>query len=297
MVFITADYYVINNFIVPLFLLAKKYVSFVFAVVLIIAFSAWLRSLVSVQMNQHVFHMLTPIDFGSLYFNSTLNISIWVLVIFIGKALMDRIQTQQLVESLEKERAKSELDYLKAQINPHALFNSLNTIYGHIDKSNQAARNVLLQFSELLRYQLYDCNAEKISLEKEIGFIKNYVAFQRLRKDENLAVIFQAGSVEPTLTIAPLLLVVLIENAFKFVSNFSDRENKIIISMHMTGSVLHSSFINTKEWKQASYSKNSNGIGVTNLKRRLELLYANKHELITRDEDEVYETKLTIDLS
>jgi len=98
------------------------------------------------------------------------------------------MQTQQQLELLEKERVKNELDYLKAQINPHALFNSLNTIYGHIDKTNQVARNILLHFSELLRYQLYDCSAEKVILEKEVEYVTNYVAFQRLRKNENLVV-------------------------------------------------------------------------------------------------------------
>jgi LytS/YehU family sensor histidine kinase len=102
--------------------------------------------------------------------------------------LIDRMQTQQQLEFLEKERVKNELDYLKAQINPHALFNSLNTVYGYIDKTNQAARNILLQFSELLRYQLYDCSVEKVVLEKEVAYVTNYVAFQRLRKNENLVV-------------------------------------------------------------------------------------------------------------
>ena len=96
--------------------------------------------------------------------------------------LIDRIQTQQQLELLEKERVKNELDYLKAQINPHALFNSLNTIYGHIDKSNQVARNILLQFSELLRYQLYDCGAEKVSLEKEIDVYKKLCSLSTFAK-------------------------------------------------------------------------------------------------------------------
>jgi len=118
-------------------------------------------------MNLRFFHATQITDFGTLYLNSVINISLWVLLITMGKMIIDRIHTQQQLELLEKERIKNELDYLKAQINPHALFNSLNTIYGHIDKSNQVARNILLQFSELLRYQLYDCGAEKVSLEKK----------------------------------------------------------------------------------------------------------------------------------
>jgi sensor histidine kinase YesM len=123
-------------------LLKKRYTLFVSAIILVIAFSAWLRALVALQMNLHFFKPVHITDFATLYLNSIVNISLWVLLVTIGKMLIDRMQTQQQLELLEKERVKNELDYLKAQINPHALFNSLNTIYGHIDKNNQAARNI-----------------------------------------------------------------------------------------------------------------------------------------------------------
>ena len=297
LIFITADFYAVNNFIVPKFLYKKKYFLFVLTIVMVIALSSWLRALVALQMNRHFFHVALTTDFSTLYLNSLINISLWVLLITIGKMLADRIQTQRQLELLEKERVKSELDYLKAQINPHALFNSLNTIYGHIDKTNQVARNILLQFSELLRYQLYDCEAEKVNLGEEMDYIKNYIAFQRLRKDEKLMVNFKIENIDSRLKIAPLLLVVLIENAFKFVSNFSDKENKICIRIITRGNILHSSFMNTKELPQAGNTKNSNGIGISNLKRRLELLYNNKFELTTNMDNAFYETHLKIDLS
>jgi LytS/YehU family sensor histidine kinase len=198
---------------------------------------------------------------------------------------------------LEKERIKSELDYLKAQINPHALFNSLNTIYGHIDKNNQAARNILLQFSELLRYQLYDCGVEKVNLGQEIDYIKNYVAFQRFRNDEKLIVQTCVENINTGLSIAPLLLIILIENSFKFVSNFSDKENKICISIKTEGHVLKTTFRNTIEFNAGNNIGHSPGIGIRNLKRRLELLYSKKYELIANINDNFHETHLNIDLS
>jgi len=297
LLFITADYYAIVYFIIPGYLQQKKYLSFILITAGLIALSAWLRALVAVQMNLHFFHTGRIPDFSKLYFNSVINIFLWVSLIIMIKMIIDRIQTQQELEVLEKGRIKNELDYLKAQINPHALFNSLNTIYGHIDKSNQVARNILLQFSELLRFQLYDCGAEKVSLEKELDYIKNYIAFQRFRKDENLVINFQIENIETDLKIAPLLLVVLIENAFKFVSNFPDKENKIIIRIFTKDNILYSSFINTKELQQTTAAANSNGIGIVNLKRRLELLYAQKYELTTNIENNLYETNLMIDLS
>ncbi len=211
--------------------------------------------------------------------------------------IIDRIQNQQQLELLEKEKTKNELDYLKAQINPHALFNSLNTIYGHIDKGNQVARNTLLQFSELLRYQLYDCSAEKVSLEKEIDYIKNYVAFQQLRKNENLIVNLEIENIGENLKIVPLLLIVLIENAFKFVSNSSEKENKIIIKLSTRGTTLEGFILNTIEPLFHVSDTNSKGIGITNLKRRLELLYQNKYSFASENKEEYYETNLTIDLS
>jgi two-component system LytT family sensor kinase len=297
LIFITADYYAVNNFIVPKFLIKRKYVLFVSTTVILITVSAWFRAMIALQMNLHYFYVTQIMDFRTVYLNSVINISLWVLLITIGKMLVDRIQTQQQLESLEKERVKNELDYLKAQINPHALFNSLNTIYGHIDKSNQVARKVLLQFSGLLRYQLYECGAEKVSLEKEIEYIRNYIDFQRFRKEENLIIDFQIEINETGLKIAPLLLVVLTENAFKFVSNFSEKENRICIKISTKDNIIYSSFMNTKELLQVINFKSSNGIGISNLKRRLELLYPNRYELTTNINHAFYEAHLNIDLT
>ena len=294
--FITADYYSINDFIVPKLLARKHYLLFVAAVVGIIAVSAGLRAYLALNIYRYYFGVTGEIDYGGLYLRSFIYISLWVLAVAVGKMLVDRMQTQQQLEVLEKERVKSELDYLKAQINPHALFNSLNTIYGHIDKHNQVARNILLQFSELLRYQLYDCAAETVSLQKELAYIQNYVAFQRLRKDERLVVHFKVGMIGQGLKIAPLMLVVLIENAFKFVSNFSDKENKICIEIHTNGTILYTSFLNTKELQPVDAGK-AGGIGIANLRRRLELLYNKKFALTMNNDYDIYETNLTIDLS
>ena len=275
----------------------KKYIYFALTTLATILLTGWLRALVAVQVNHQFFHTVQMPDFGTLFFNSVTNIAIWVLVITVGKMIFDRIQTNQQLEQLEQIRIKNELDYLKAQINPHALFNSLNTIYGHIDKNNKVARNTLLQFSELLRYQLYDCSARTVSLRKEMDYIKNYIEFQKLRKDEKLIVSVEIENIDPELEIAPLLLLVLIENAFKFVSNSSDKENKISIRIYTTDKKLRSTFMNTTEPQLNSTTKTSNGIGLSNLKRRLELLYPDKHSLETKIGDDFYETNLTIDLA
>lgn len=286
--FITSDYYLVNNLLVPRLLLKRRYVWFAAALTGTIAASAVLRALLA-----QVIYPGTP----HVYVNSLLNIALWVLLLTGAKMLVDRIRHEQQVERLEKDRAKSELAFLKAQINPHALFNSLNTVYGHIDKTNAVARDTLLQFSELLRYQLYDCGADKVSLSKEIAYIKNYVDFQRLRKNERLQVEFDAAAAKGELLIAPLLLIVLVENAFKFVSNFADKENRIGIRLHTNGRFLYCSIVNTKERLQAVVPQRSNGIGIANLRRRLDLLYGRRYEFTTRADQELYEANLIIELT
>lgn len=299
LVFITADYYATIYFIIPRFLKKKKYVIFVLLSVGLIAFSALLRAVVSVQMTKYVFVTGHPPVFGSLYLDSLINIFIWVELFIMITMIADRIYSQQQMAILEKERVKHELDFLKAQINPHALFNSLNSIYGHIDKNNQTARNILLKFSGLLRYQLYDCSEDKISLGKEIEYIRNYISFQQIRKEENLIVDVEINADQCKYGIAPLLLVVLIENAFKFVSNFTDNDNKIDIKIAAEGSLFTFYVSNTTEHRQAlsSILNPGSGIGIVNLRRRLELLYPDKHEIAFKQQPDSYEATLKLELA
>lgn len=297
LVFITADYYIITYYILPQFLKKKQYALFIGYTLALIAFSALLRAIVSLEMNLHVFSGHTRPDFGTLYLNSLLNIFIWVELIVTAKMIADRIYNQQKLALMEQERVKHELDFLKAQINPHALFNSLNTIYGHIDKNNQEARNILLKFSGLLRYQLYDCSEEKISLEKEIEFIRNYISFQQIRKEKNLEVEVCINADQGNYTIAPLLLVILIENAFKFVSSFADKENRIEIKLTAANGVFDFFVSNTTEHRRPMPSIiNQGGIGLTNLKRRLELIYVGKYTLDFKQDVDHYEASLKLTL-
>lgn len=296
LVFITVDYYVIVDYLLPRFFKSKRYGWFALSSLTLIAVSALLRALVSVQMNLHVFGGARPV-FGALYLTSLLNIFIWVELIVMGKMVIDRVYNQRQMAALERERVKQELDFLKAQINPHALFNSLNTIYAHIDKQNQTARNILLKFSGLLRYQLYDCGEDKISLDKEIEYIRNYIAFQRIRKEKNLEVEVNLISDSDSYLVAPLLLVILLENAFKFVSSFSDKENKISICLKAEHGRLNFGVHNTTEAiaELASPFK-SGGIGLINLRRRLELLYPGKHSLALKHEGNLYLASLELEL-
>lgn len=199
---------------------------------------------------------------------------------------------QELIRKMEMEKLNAELDYLKAQINPHFVFNSLNTIYFQIDKQNETARASLSGFSDMLRYQLYECNGAQIPIEKEVRYLENYVALQRMRKDGNYNISFVRGDGLHGFTIAPLLLIPFVENAFKHVSHFSSR-NEIRIALQRCGEDLRFSVFNTNE-KKGETDQVRAGIGLKNVKRRLELLYKDQHILRMDKQLESFEVNVSL---
>jgi two-component system, LytTR family, sensor kinase len=201
---------------------------------------------------------------------------------------------RELIRKIEFEKLNTELDYLKAQINPHFLFNSINTIYFQIDKKNTVARDTLSAFSEMLRYQLYECNGKEVSIEKEVSYLRSYVELQRHRKDDNYRITFSAND-SKGFTIAPMLLIPFVENAFKYVSHFSVG-NEIRIDLGRTDRVFSLRVFNTKDRSAAGPSE-AHGIGLKNVKRRLELLYPNRHELQITDLADSFEIILKIKLN
>jgi LytS/YehU family sensor histidine kinase len=197
--------------------------------------------------------------------------------------MKDYIQSQKRLSQVSLEKAETELKFLKSQINPHFVFNTLNTIYFQIDKTNTMARESLLQFSDLLRYQLYDCNADTIEIEKEMQYLRDFVQLQQQRKDENYSITMNGSMSVNGFRITPLLLLPLVENAFKHISHFNEKEN--IIRIHAEREDLNFLFKveNTKEPAHVSTEKKSGGIGLQNMQRRLELLYPQQHSLEISD--------------
>ncbi len=297
LIFVAVNYYFNIYFAIPKFLYQKKYFVFIISMLAGIAFTALLRVPLARFLNEHYFLIgkLQP-GFAELFLNSLLNIFIWVVCIVAGKLMIDRMRIQRHVDEMAKEKEKAELDFLNAQFNPHFLFNSINLIYGHIDKHNAVARNMLLTFSDMLRYQLYDCSNNSIYIEKEINYIKSYVALQKARKEESLAVNLCVDENVKGFTIAPLLFIAFIENAFKYVGSSDEKENYVNISFQKQDDILIFKSRNTKE---ANIKNNieHKGIGIVNAKRRLGLLYPQKHELTINDNDDFYEVNLKLKLT
>jgi hypothetical protein len=212
------------------------------------------------------------------------------------KLLFDYTRMQQRLAEVAKEKAETELNFLKSQINPHFLFNSLNSVYFLISKDNPEARQALHKFSEMLRYQLYEMNGDKIPIEKEIHYLRDYVDLQQLRRDERYTVQFHCDPDVKGFSIEPLLLIPFVENAFKHISHHNEASNYIKVDLARNNGTFTFQVENSKEGIQPANDKHG-GIGLPNVKRRLELLYPGKHELQIVNNDDRFSVTLNLELS
>jgi two-component system LytT family sensor kinase len=291
--FISVNYYFNALYTIPQLLNKRRYVAFGVFLLAGIIITALVRIPVSMFVVTYVFKVAHPqFNYLSIFFDSFVNILFWVICILAAKMVIEKIRSQIYIEQIEKEKATNELNFLRAQFNPHFLFNSINSIYGHIDKSNKDAREMLLVFSEMLRYQLYECNVEQIELDSEINYVKNYIAIQKGRIDERIIVTFNAD-VNGQIMVAPLLFITFIENAFKYIGFNDSKENRVDISLEYKNGDLMFKAYNTKE-PYVNTTEKASGLGIANTKRRLEILYPNKHQLNIINTDDHYEINLIL---
>jgi len=187
---------------------------------------------------------------------------------------------------------QTELKYLRSQINPHFLFNGLNTVYGHISPDNNQARDMMVQFSDLLRYNLYEADVDLISLQKEIKYLRNYVDLEKARSNENVKVILNIEIENGDSKIAPLIFMAFVENAFKHASRGDNIENRIIIDVAEKNNRIIFNCKNTFE----EGDNGKGGIGLTNAVRRLDLLYKDKYKLDIDKSNGIYNVHLELSL-
>lgn len=225
------------------------------------------------------------------YFLNALPYAIWFAVIssmlYMAEA---EYESKRKLKNIQVVQLETELKYLKAQINPHFLFNGLNTIFGFIERSNHQAKDALIRFSDLLRYNLYDADVDKIDFTKEAAYLESYVAIQRLRSDANLQIDLHISVDGRELKIAPLLFLPFVENAFKYVLRDNNQQNFVKISLVQEGPKI--SFACSNSFEDAPSKKK--GIGLENVKRRLDLLYPEQYSLFLNTADRIWHIKLDV---
>jgi two-component system, LytTR family, sensor kinase len=270
-----------------------KVLAWIFASMGSLMFYAFAKNLHDVYLYGYVIGDPNRIDF----FHSTFyNFSIVLFYLAFAGALYLSKQwyiQRELLQQIRLDKLNTELEYLKAQMNPHFLFNSINTIFFQIDKHNQDARETLGKFSDMLRYQLYECNDPSIAIEKELAYLKNYVELQKLRRNGHDIIEFTVAEEVRNFSLPPLLLIPFIENAFKHVSNFTDKKNEVRIELTKIDQTVRLMVINTTD----SSVKEAGGIGLKNVKRRLELLFPQRHTLEVKKTTDWFEVNLTLKLA
>ena len=193
---------------------------------------------------------------------------------------------------LETERLNAELSFLKLQINPHFLFNTLNSIYSQAHLKSEQTEYSILKFSQIMRYVLYDTSSEKIMLKKDLEYISNYIDLQKLRLSKNVTVKYEVKGYTDHLLIAPLLLITYIENAFKHGVSYTI-PSEIRIGIEVLGNTLLLSVSNAIT---AARQTGREGVGLINARRRLDVLYSGRYMLDVVDNQSLYIVNLKIDL-
>jgi LytS/YehU family sensor histidine kinase len=198
-------------------------------------------------------------------------------------------------QKMEKEKAVMELEMLKAQVHPHFLFNTLNNLYSLTLTKADNAPMVVTHLSGLLRYMLYECNEKEVPLNNEIAALKSYVELEKLRYGNRLDVSFSCSGETTGLTIAPLLLLPFVENSFKH--GVSEQLDQCWINLHLHAVSNTFTFHLSNSFSKEKELEMVGGIGLQNIQKRLELMYAGNYSLSTIQEEELYAVKLTMRLS
>lgn len=215
---------------------------------------------------------------------------------FLIKMTKERFVQENRLIKLEKEKGVAELNFLKAQMNPHFLFNTLNNIYSLSQNNSENTSEMILKLSEILDYTIYECQAARVPMSKEWQLIENYVDLQAVRHTEQLMIVIDQDIDNEEEEIAPLILISLVENAFKHSLSQSQDVANIKIMLKVEQKALTFEVFNTISENSRAISPHKKGIGVQNVKRQLALQYPDRHSIQITAQPDSYKVILSIDL-
>ncbi|NER15364.1 histidine kinase [Leptobacterium flavescens] len=291
-----SNYLIVSLFIgyhlLPAYLYKKKYYHFFLGLLIAIAVAFIVEEFVVEQIffpntrGQYVSVLYTLIDI------------LPVIAVFVGfKFGWDALKKQRELDNLKQMVQESELQFLKSQINPHFLFNNLNNLYSYAIESSPKTPSIILELSSVLRYMLYDCREPFVPLQKEIEHLKHFTALNELQIEQRGDIQFNVKNGSQAFRIAPLILIVFVENAFKH-STASQSENiniRICIKVNDDGVL---KFLCENSFLPNTNTDNlSHGIGLENVKKRLNLLYKDAYSLDISQKDDIYRVYLELNLN
>jgi two-component system, LytTR family, sensor kinase len=293
---ILASYFV-AYLLIPRFLFKRKIWTFAVFLALSLLTASFLQRLFHSQIigrfiePEQVYFTMYPTT--ALVFKTVISIYPIVVVVALIKIVKHWYEQDRKHQDMYKEKIEAELSYLKSQIHPHFLFNTLNSLYALTLKKSDQASKVVLKLSQLLHYLLYDSNKQTVPLEKELELIENYISLEKIRFGNRLKLSYNFSGNLQGLEIAPLLLLPFVENSFKHGASRQPEEVWVDIQLVVEEDSLRLKISNSKEAAPQSVENANEGIGLQNVMRRLELIYgAENYHIQMEDKEDRY----TVDL-
>ena len=290
--------YITIYIIIPKFLLKKKYKDFVIASVYMVLGVAYLEIMITICL------IVLPINFISFQFSTKIEptsldiylrlVGIYAVVFLAAsiKLLKHWYIMQKKNQQLIKEKLEAELNLLKAQVHPHFLFNTLNNLYALTLKKSEKSPEVVLKLSEILDFMLYHSNKDIVELEREIKLVNNYIGLEKLRYGERLKIDFEITGSLQNKHVAPMIIFPLVENCFKHGVSSTNQRSWIKLLLNVSSNQMK--FI-AENSKVSAANLNKGGLGLNNLKKRLELIYTDQYNIKIEEEETKF--KVTLDLS
>lgn len=272
-------YYISQYVLIPKVLKPKNSILFILGFLgLCVLMAIWMYGMMHIVLPTDPSEIFKASYFQIIVIFSLSNIFTSGILLSIKSFLENRKLIRQS-ELMEKEKLQTELQYLKSQVNPHFLFNTINSIYVLIRMDPEKASETLIKLSNLLRSQLYEFSVDRIDIQKELEYLENYIELEKIRKGERLDLSLNFEGELEDFKIAPLMLIPFLENCFKHISSYTDKPNIVKVNIKRIGDWLEADFFNTCEKENSKQVGYLGGIGLANIKRRLALIYPKRHSL------------------
>lgn len=287
--FIAPPVYLKIYWLIPKYLVTKKYGQYIVFLLVLIVIWGYIIGYIEPLVDEHWFNDVSEKE-TTPFTGVFAMIFIILITTLLNLSYRWFIQLSR-IKQIENDRLQLELSLLRNQINPHFFFNTLNNLYAlSLEKSDQTSE-VILKLSEMMRYTIYDCKEETVAITSEVLYLENFIALQKMRHHQRGHIRFEKDIADTRLHIAPMILIVFLENAFKHGFDLLEKDAFLNIQLTVKEQLLHFSIENNFHEND---EKKGTGIGIENVKRRLSLIYPDKHELVMTNENNLFGVDLKL---
>lgn len=275
--------------LIPKYLVPKKYIQYVLYLIVLIIVWGLVIGVVEPWIDEHWFNEIE--EPKTTPFSGVMAIAFIMLVTTLVNLSYRWFIQLSRIKQIENDRLQMELSSLRNQISPHFFFNTLNNLYAlSLEKSDETSE-VILKLSEMMRYTIYDCKEATVSIGSEVAYLENYIKLQEMRHHQRGYINFEKEITNDQLQIAPMILIVFLENAFKHGFDLLEKEAFLNIKLSVKKNTVRLHMENN--FKAADQSKGT-GIGLENVKRRLSLIYPTAHQLDIITKNNVFQVNLEL---